>query len=119
MSDADLTPRQGWRATFRSLRVRNFRLFIFGMFVSGISSWIGFVAAPLLVLELTDSGFMLGVDLALGTLPVLVFGAGAVAYAAKGAPVIGLLAILGAMLLASLVLAPAAVAAGLRISSGG
>jgi heme exporter protein B len=51
--------------------------------------------------------------------PVLVFGAGAVAYAAKGAPVIGLLAILGAMLLASLVLAPAAVAAGLRISSGG
>lgn len=75
MSDADLTPRQGWRATFRSLRVRNFRLFIFGMFVSGIGSWIGFVAAPLLVLELTDSGFMLGVDLALGTLPVLVFGA--------------------------------------------
>lgn len=51
--------------------------------------------------------------------PVLVFGAGAVAYAAKGAPVIGLLAILGAMLLASLVLAPLAVAAGLRISSGG
>lgn len=51
--------------------------------------------------------------------PVLVFGAGAAAYAANGAPVEGLLAILAAMLLASLTLAPAAVAAGLRISNGG
>ena len=51
--------------------------------------------------------------------PVLVFGAGAAAYAANGAPVAGLLAILAAMLLASLTLAPAAVAAGLRISNGG
>lgn len=75
MSQADPSPRQGWRATFRSMRVRNFRLFIFGMFVSGVGSWIGMVAAPLLVLELTDSGVMLGIDAALGTLPVLLFGA--------------------------------------------
>jgi len=67
--------RTGWRATFRSLRVRNFRLFIFGMFVSGVGSWIGFVAAPLLVLQLTHSGVMLGIDAALGALPVLLFGA--------------------------------------------
>ena len=57
------------------MRVRNFRLFLFGMFVSGVGSWIGMVAAPLLVLELTGSGVMLGIDAALGTLPVLLFGA--------------------------------------------
>jgi MFS family permease len=65
----------GWRETFRSLRVRNFRLFLFGMFVSGVGSWIGFVAAPLLVLRLTGSGVMLGIDTALGALPILLFGA--------------------------------------------
>ena len=50
--------------------------------------------------------------------PVLVFGAGVVSYAARGLPVSGVLALLGAMMLASFTLAPAAVAAGLRISSG-
>ena len=51
--------------------------------------------------------------------PVLVFGAGAASYAINGAPVIGLLAILAALLLSSLALAPVAVALGLRISNGG
>jgi predicted MFS family arabinose efflux permease len=76
MAETDPVPaRPAFRETFRSLRVRNFRLFIFGMLVSGVGSWIGFVAAPLLVLQLTHSGVMLGLDAALGTLPVLVFGA--------------------------------------------
>jgi len=44
------------------------------MLLSGVGSWIGFVAGPLLVLHLTDSGVMLGVDAALGALPVLLFG---------------------------------------------
>lgn len=61
----------GFARTFRSIRVRNFRLFLFGMLLSGVGSWIGFVAGPLLVLQLTDSGVMLGLDAALGALPVL------------------------------------------------
>lgn len=64
----------GFARTFRSIRVRNFRLFLFGMLLSGVGSWIGFVAGPLLVLQLTDSGVMLGLDAALGALPVLLFG---------------------------------------------
>lgn len=61
--------------TFSSLRVRNFRLFIFGQTVSGIGTQIGMVAAPWLVLLLTHSGVALGVDVALGSLPILLFGA--------------------------------------------
>src|SRR3990170_1838483 len=61
--------------TFRSLRVRNFRLFIGGQLLSGIGTWMQWVAAPWLVLEMTGSGGALGIDTALGTLPILLFGA--------------------------------------------
>jgi MFS family permease len=61
--------------TFRSLRVRNFRLFIIGQGLSGVGTWMQWVAAPWLVLELTDSGVALGIDTALGALPILLFGA--------------------------------------------
>jgi MFS family permease len=61
--------------TFRSLRVRNFRLFITGQLLSGIGTWMQWVAAPWLVLQLTDSGVALGIDTALGSLPILVLGA--------------------------------------------
>ncbi len=61
--------------TFRSLQVRNFRLFIGGQLLSGIGTWMQWTAAPLLVLHLTDSGVALGVDTALGALPILLFGA--------------------------------------------
>ena len=61
--------------TFRSLRVRNFRLFLGGQLLSGIGTWMQWIAAPWLVLELTDSGVALGVDTALGALPILLFGA--------------------------------------------
>jgi len=61
--------------TFRSLRVRNFRLFIGGQLLSGIGTWMQWTAAPLLVLKLTNSGVALGIDTALGALPILLFGA--------------------------------------------
>jgi MFS family permease len=63
------------RRTFASLRVRNFRLFILGQLVSGIGTWMQWVASPLLVLHLTHSGTALGFDTALTFLPILLFGA--------------------------------------------
>jgi MFS family permease len=61
--------------TFASLRVRNFRLFIGGQLISGIGTWMQWVASPLLVLHLTGSGTALGFDTALTFLPILLFGA--------------------------------------------
>lgn len=50
-------------------------------------------------------------------IPVLIFGAQAVAAAGTGAPVLGQLYVLGAMLALALSLAPAAIAAALRVSA--
>jgi MFS family permease len=63
------------RSTFASLRIRNFRLFIGGQLFSGIGTWMQMVAAPWLVLQLTNSGVALGIDTALQYLPILLFGA--------------------------------------------
>ncbi|HEX9124018.1 MAG TPA: MFS transporter [Actinomycetota bacterium] len=63
------------RSTFASLRIRNFRLFIIGQLVSGIGTWMQMVAAPWLVLQLTNSGVALGIDTALQYLPILLLGA--------------------------------------------
>lgn len=79
---------------------------------------IGAIGVSLTV-GLRSGGILLALLILPLYVPVLVFGAGVVSYAANGLPVMGLLAILAALLLASLTLAPAAVAAGLRISSGG
>src|SRR5207245_9180292 len=62
-------------ATFRSLHVRNFRLFVFGQIVSATGTWVQGVAAPWLVLTLTASGVGLGIDTALQFLPILLVGA--------------------------------------------
>ena len=59
--------------TFRSLEIRNFRLFFAGQLVSQIGSWTRMVAATLLVLHLTDSGVAIGV-LACQFGPVLILG---------------------------------------------
>ena len=59
------------RATFASLRIRNFRLFISGHTVSIIGSWMQKVAQAWLVLELTGSGTLLGLTAALQQLPTL------------------------------------------------
>jgi MFS family permease len=61
--------------TFRSLRVRNFRLFFGGQFISQVGNWLTLVAQTLLVLKLTDSGVALGVLAAAQFGPVLILGA--------------------------------------------
>jgi len=58
-------------STFESLKYRNFRLFWFGQFISLIGSWMQTVAQGWLVLELTNSSFLLGLVSAIGSLPVL------------------------------------------------
>ncbi len=60
--------------TFRSLRVRNFRLFWIGQLVSVSGTWMQTVAQNWLVLSLTGSGVALGVTVALQFLPMLLFG---------------------------------------------
>ena len=63
------------RSTWASLRVRNFRLFVFGQLVSSVGTWMQLVAGPWLVLQLTHSGTSLGIDTGLQFLPMLLFGA--------------------------------------------
>lgn len=61
--------------TFRSLGVRNFRLFFSGQLVSQIGNWLTLIAQTLLVLKLTNSGIALGLLAAAQFGPVLLFGA--------------------------------------------
>jgi len=60
--------------TFRSLHIRNYRLFFFGQLVSVSGTWMQTVAQSWLVLSLTGSGVALGVTVALQFLPMLLFG---------------------------------------------
>jgi MFS family permease len=60
--------------TFRSLRIRNYRLFFFGQLVSVTGTWMQTVAQSWLVLNLTGSGVALGITVALQFLPMLLFG---------------------------------------------
>lgn len=66
--------REATRETFRSLQIRNFRLFFAGQLVSQVGNWLTLVAQTLLVLELTDSGVALGVLAASQFGPVLLLG---------------------------------------------
>jgi MFS family permease len=61
--------------TFRSLRIRNFRLFFGGQLISQVGNWMTLVAQSLLILSLTDSGIALGLLAAAQFGPVLVLGA--------------------------------------------
>ena len=61
--------------TFRSLTIRNFRLFFVGQSISQIGNWLTLIAQTLLVLKLTDSGIALGLLAAAQFGPVLLFGA--------------------------------------------
>ncbi|MBA3282536.1 MAG: MFS transporter [Acidimicrobiia bacterium] len=63
------------RDTFRSLRVRNFRLFFTGQLISQTGTWLSMVAQTLLVLRLTRSGVAVGLLTAYQFAPVLVLGA--------------------------------------------
>ncbi len=60
--------------TFRSLRIRNFRLFFIGQGISQIGNWLTLIAQSLLVYELTDSGVALGALAAAQFGPVLLLG---------------------------------------------
>ncbi|MGH3260814.1 MAG: MFS transporter, partial [Trebonia sp.] len=59
---------------FRSLRVRNYRLYASGQLVSLTGTWMQRVAQDWLVLQLTNSGTALGIVTALQFTPALVFG---------------------------------------------
>jgi MFS family permease len=61
--------------TFKSLAVRNYRLYFIGQGISISGTWMQSVAQGLLVLELTGSGTQLGLVTALRSIPVLAFGA--------------------------------------------
>jgi MFS family permease len=60
--------------TFRSLHVRNYRLFFYSQLVSLTGTWMQTTAQSWLVLKLTGSGVALGVMMALTFLPMLLFG---------------------------------------------
>ncbi|HEX3326412.1 MAG TPA: MFS transporter, partial [Actinomycetota bacterium] len=61
--------------TFRSLTIRNYRLFFGAQMISWTGTWIQWVGQAWLVLRLTHSGFALGLTTAFQWLPVLLFGA--------------------------------------------
>jgi MFS family permease len=62
------------RETFRSLHVRNFRLFFGGQLISQVGNWLTLVAQTLLVYHLTHNGLALGALAAAQFGPVLVLG---------------------------------------------
>ena len=63
------------RETFRSMHVRNFRLFFGGQLISQVGNWLTLVAQTLLVLHLTHNGFDVGLLTACQFAPVLFLGA--------------------------------------------
>ena len=70
-----MTPvRTAFHDTFKSLRVRNFRLFFTGQLISQVGNWLTLVAQTLLVLQLTDNGIALGALAAAQFGPVLLLG---------------------------------------------
>jgi MFS family permease len=58
---------------FSSLKIRDFRLYWFGMLISLIGTWIQSVAQSWLVFQLTNSAFLLGMVGFLNTIPVFLF----------------------------------------------
>src|SRR4051812_6902396 len=64
---------KGLLRAFLALRHRNYRLFCFGQLVSLIGTWMQTTGQAWLVLELTHSGWQLGLVGALQFLPVMLF----------------------------------------------
>jgi MFS family permease len=70
-----MTPGRGaGSTTFRSMHVRNFRLFFGGQLISQIGNWLTLVAQSLLVYHLTHNGVALGALAAAQFGPVLLLG---------------------------------------------
>jgi MFS family permease len=59
--------------TFSALRYRDFRLLWIGAFLSTTGTWMQTIAQGWLVLEMTNSPFLLGVDGFLATGPMIIF----------------------------------------------
>lgn len=97
-------PEQGYTALILSLLLGTPTLSLMGAIGAGLTVGLrkGGVLISLLVLPLY--------------IPVLIFGAGTVHAGAMGLPIQGYLALLGAILVLSLMLAPFAIAAALKIS---
>ncbi|NDG66731.1 MAG: MFS transporter [Actinobacteria bacterium] len=68
--------RTGTHETFKSLEVRNFRLFFIGQLISQTGNWLTLIAQALLVLHLTDNnGVAVGVLTGCQFFPLLFLGA--------------------------------------------
>ncbi|MCC6436153.1 MAG: MFS transporter [Acidimicrobiales bacterium] len=65
----------GPNSMFASLRVRNFRLFYGGQFISQVGNWLTMVGQTLLVFKMTGNGVAVGGLVACQFAPVLFFGA--------------------------------------------
>lgn len=63
--------RSYFRATFQSLQARNYRLYFTGQTISVMGTWMQKVSQAWLVLELTNSGLLLGLTAAVQQLPSL------------------------------------------------
>ncbi|MFO6452811.1 MULTISPECIES: MFS transporter [unclassified Aeromicrobium] len=59
--------------TFRSLSIRNYRVYAMGALVSNVGTWMQRVAQDWLILVLTGSGTALGITTGLQLLPALLF----------------------------------------------
>lgn len=72
-SEASAPPRGRLARTFSALHYRDFRLLWFGAFTSTTGTWMATVAQGWVVLSMTNSPFLLGVDGFLSTGPMLFF----------------------------------------------
>ena len=69
-----VTGHSGWlRHIFRSFYGREFRILWMGAFTSTVGTWTQEVAQNWLILTLTGSAFLLGLDAFLGDLPIVLF----------------------------------------------
>ncbi|HYC58227.1 MAG TPA: MFS transporter [Thermoanaerobaculia bacterium] len=72
-SESSAVPQGRLSRTFSALRYRDFRLIWFGAFLSTTGTWMQTIAQGWLVLEMTNSPFLLGVDGFLATGPMIIF----------------------------------------------
>jgi MFS family permease len=64
-------PGRNWPSPLRSLAIRNYRLYFFGQLISLTGTWAQWIAQDWLVLQLTNSGTVLGIVTALQFAPAL------------------------------------------------
>lgn len=103
-------------AVFLSLQVDTFwALFLTLLIGTPILSLLGAIGVALTI-GLRKGGVLLSLIMLPLSIPILIFSTMAIDAAAFGQPYIGMLALLGAMLVGAITLAPFAIAASLRVS---